>query len=138
MTINVIAGVITLGIGIAFIVQLPPSPQQVTSETQFQLAGSGGLSIRKKMRNPDSLVIESAIVMDDDKTVYYTFRSQNGFGGMGSGRAVVIYGLAIAPILNSNSDLERGEFVKLWNKHCAESGTDVTEKVEYFLQHDTL
>ena len=51
---------------------------------------------------------------------------------------VVIYGLAIAPILNSNSDLERGEFVKLWNKHCAESGTDVTEKVEYFLQHDTL
>jgi hypothetical protein len=61
----------------------------------------------------------------NDGAVCYEFRSQNGFGGMNSGQAV----LSLSGQFKTN---EMSGFAVLWNRECAgKTGMDETWKVGY-------
>jgi len=77
-------------------------------------------------------VIESALVTNGG-TVCFQFRSQNGFGGMNTGHAV-LSGVVFNPELNTSAVLKKAElkvsetdgaaFRRAWNKHCANQPCD--------------
>jgi hypothetical protein len=55
-------------------------------------AHRGLATLKSMMRNSDSFVLESALIMSDGQTVCYTYRSENGFGGMNRENAVLSAG----------------------------------------------
>lgn len=71
------------------------------------------LLVKRSLRNPDSLKVESVLVTDA-LAVCATYRAQNGFGGMNREQAVM--NSAQTKVL-SNS--EKG-FAALWNHECAD------------------
>jgi hypothetical protein len=100
-------------------------------EARFQLATGGALTLRERMRNPDSFRVSSAIVMSDE-TVCYRYRSQNGFGGMNNSSAMLFAGIVLSDPGPS--------FHKLWQKECAgQRGTELGDDVSAGLrQYDKL
>jgi hypothetical protein len=83
--------------------------------------------LKKAMRNPDSFKVSSALVMETD-TACYEYRSQNGFGGMDVGRAVLTK--------NAFKTNENSGFTTLWNKECAHKiGEELASEVNYALEH---
>jgi hypothetical protein len=69
------------------------------------------------MRNPDSFKLSDGIVMADG-AVCYSYRAQNGFGGLNVGNAV------LAPKGKFKSSDSPG-YATVWNKECGgETGTD--------------
>ena len=64
----------------------------------------GAATLQKAMRNPESFNLSSAILLKTG-TVCYTYRAQNGFGGMNIENAV-----PKGRILTNDED---------WNKTCA-------------------
>ena len=80
--------------------------------------------LRASMRNPDSFKLTKALLMNSG-TVCYEFRSQNGFGGMNSGHAVLL------PTGKFLTDEISGG-TALWNKECAGiTGADKTWDIGY-------
>jgi hypothetical protein len=78
---------------------------------------AAGQALKKSMRNPDSLIIESARTSDDGKLLCVEYRAQNGFGGMN--RDYIAY---------SNGTPKQG--AAFWNKHCLKAMRDVTSTVQ--------
>lgn len=101
-------------------------------EAHFQLALGGALTLRGRMRNPDTFKISSAIVMPDN-TVCYEYRSQNGFGGMGNGRAMLYAGILLSPALEEHHS-------KLWEMKCVgQSGYELVDDMNSGLsEYDKL
>lgn len=77
------------------------SKVRTREDAQLQLITAAALTLKQNMRNPDSFVLESALLMSGKGSVCYTYRAQNGFGGMDRGRAVLIGGFC--PWLCGNS-----------------------------------
>lgn len=93
-------------------------------DAKFQFGVEGAKQLRDSMRNPDSFKMTKALIMEDG-AVCYSYRSQNGFGGMNDGQAV------LAPRGKFKSDESAG-FVTLWNKECAnKTATDKTWEIGY-------
>ena len=83
--------------------------------------------LRKSMRNPDSFKLSEVLIMGDG-SVCYTYRAQNGFGGMNVDQAV------LGPSSFKTSD--QAGFVTAWNKYCGgHTGEDATDYVNYLLEH---
>ncbi len=105
-----------------------PSP---ADDAQFAHAAAGAKMLHDAARNPDSFKLVQVLTMSDG-TACYTYRAQNGFGGMNVGYA----------LLSSANDLKTDDmrgFHALWDKVCAhKSGTDRTQTVAYAIAHTGL
>jgi len=100
-----------------------PTPEE---EQHFRIMTAVALALREEMRNPDSFVLESALVIGDNEAVCYQYRGQNGFGGMSRGRAVLV-GLDVV----KTSERDGVEFTRTWNKRCANKpGREEVELIE--------
>jgi hypothetical protein len=98
--------------------------QNDKDEATFQRAVAGAKQLRTSMRNPDSFKLGETLIMDDG-AVCYDYSSQNGFGGMNAGQAV------LSPTGKFKSDESTG-FRTLWNKESAnKTGTDKTWQIGY-------
>jgi RNA polymerase subunit RPABC4/transcription elongation factor Spt4 len=111
--------------------QTSKTPEQIALEEKrdaaVQRATVGATTLKKAMRNPDSFKLESALVINGTDAVCYTYRAQNGFGGMNAGQAV----LSADGTRFLNADMEG--FTKLWNKECGgKSGQDVATAIRWF------
>lgn len=107
----------------------PAAAQPVADKVDeaASLAAAGAVRLKKSMRNPESFKLESALVIDGSNAVCYEYRSQNGFGGVNAGRAV------IDPKTDQFVTSEMDRFVALWNKACAgKSGRDVSAAIKMF------
>jgi hypothetical protein len=108
--------------------ELSPAQQasKLKEEAMFQRSVAGARQLRSSMRNPDSFKLSQALVMSNG-AVCYTYRAQNGFGGMNVGYAV----------LASNDRFKSSDspgHETLWNKECGnKSGTDDAETVNVAL-----
>ena len=102
--------------------QQPKTQAQIKENEDFQWATAGALTLRDAMRNPDSFKLESVHIMPKEKVVCYQYRSQNGFGGMTRGNAV------ITKDKMSTSENNPG-FARIWNKECLKGGEDKTRLV---------
>ncbi|HTW64351.1 MAG TPA: zinc ribbon domain-containing protein [Bryobacteraceae bacterium] len=78
----------------------------------LRIAAGGAKDLRNSMRNPDAFRLSEVLIMKDD-AVCYTYRAQNGFGGMNVGRAVM------APDGRFEASENGSKFYALWNKECA-------------------
>lgn len=111
----------------------PKTPEQLAKEEQerqkkekqeadFQRAVLAARQLKSAMRNPDSFKLSEALIMENG-SVCFTYRAQNGFGGMNLGNAVV----------TARGDFRSDEssgFTRLWNKECANKvGYDKTRVV---------
>jgi len=96
---------------------------------KFQLAVAGALMLRDRMRNPESFVVESALVIDGSETLCYQYRAQNGFGGMGREIAV------IAVKSNKVAYGSNNQVRTLWNKECANKPNESIETVNSALRY---
>jgi hypothetical protein len=82
-------------------------------------AAVGAASLKAAARNPDSLVLDKVLGMDDG-TICYEYRAQNGFGGMNR---------EVAALLPNAKSLTTSSVV--WNKHCAhKNGQDLKYNAE--------
>lgn len=88
-------------------------------ERQFQKVAGMAMTIKKAMRDPDSLTWESIRANDDASIVCFEYRAKNGFGGMNKEMAIVANGKA-------------DQKASSWNKHCTQPLTDMM-KVKYAL-----
>lgn len=108
----------------------PPekSAEEIAIETGTTTAAVAAKALHDAMRNPDSFVLEKALVMDSG-AVCIEYRAQNGFGGMNRASAVVPPGTT--KLLNSDGP----GFDKSWNKNCAgKTGHDVTQQAEMYMK----
>jgi hypothetical protein len=94
----------------------PRSPEEQAKEQRdtrnIRLAADGAKVLRRAMRNPDAFRLSEVLIMKDD-AVCYTYRAQNGFGGMNEGRAVM------APDGRFEASENSSKFRALWNRECA-------------------
>jgi hypothetical protein len=94
-------------------------------------AAKGAVMLRSAMRNSDSFQLASALFMSTG-TVCYTYRAQNGFGGLDVGHAV----------LTSTGLIKTGEsdgFPTLWNQKCAKKmGQETVNAVKVILEPSLL
>lgn len=88
-------------------------------DQEFTVVVLGAMELRKAMRNPASFQIALAKRMP--KAVCYEYRSQNGFGGMNVGHAV----------MTNEALLTSGDaMLQAWDRDCAkQSGRDYTKLV---------
>lgn len=101
--------------------EAPPKPEPVIDQAASR-AASHAVELRKRMRNPSSFKLESAVILDDAKTVCYEYRATNGFGAVDAGRAVLEPGGAL---LTSDS---------AWDRNCGgKSGRDVANAIRMFI-----
>jgi hypothetical protein len=108
--------------------QVSPAQQvaKAKNEAIFQRVVAGAKQLRSSMRNPDSFKLSDSIVMADG-AVCYTYRAQNGFGGLNVGNAV------LAPNGKFKSSDSPG-YATLWNKECGnKTGTDDADLVNVVL-----
>lgn len=104
----------------------PPAPP----DPEYDAALLSVWAAKKAQRNPDSFVLEEALVME--KAVCLTWRGQNGFGGMNRGKSVIARDHSYA--LN---DHESG-FVKAWNRDCAKKpGRNLTSEMQGQLRYNS-
>ncbi|WP_154234550.1 hypothetical protein [Burkholderia pseudomallei] len=131
------SGVIVFILGYAFfagreINNTPPKSDESATATPSNIAKSGDdakyeraligyRSLRNAMRDPDSFVLESALLIGGTGSVCYDYRSRNGFGGMNRGSAVLPSGA------NGIVTDEMKGFISAWNKYCANrDGTEIS------------
>lgn len=72
----------------------------------------GANTLRKSMRNPDSFSLEETFASTGPGAICYTYRAQNGFGGMNREQAV----LRKSGKFVSSKD---SGFTNAWNADCA-------------------
>ena len=89
---------------------VPKTPEEIAaeaaSEARFQKTVLVAASIKKSMREPESVKWESILTNDDASLVCLEYRARNGFGGMS--KEAVSYA--------------KGKFsqsLDVWNKNCA-------------------
>ena len=100
------------------------NPNKERDNERNVTAALGVASIRAAARNPDSVTFESVLITKDASTCY-TYRAQNGFGGMNREHAVL---LPKAKYLRTSA--------AVWNAHCAhKQGADVTFLVATLERH---
>lgn len=90
------------------------------SEAAFRKTALFAASIKKTMRDPDSLVWESIRANDDASVICVEYRARNGFGGMN--REFAVY---------ANSKVSQKPTA--WNKHCIKPMNDM-KHVRYALK----
>lgn len=100
-----------------------PTPAQTPAEAKYERlslrAAIGAASLYRAMRNPNSFQLDEVWYVDDE-SICYTYRAQNGFGGMNSENAV---------LLPSSKNLIRD--TTTWNRRCAgKPAYDVTENAK--------
>jgi hypothetical protein len=101
-----------------------PPVQGRSQDATDESALIGAIELRRSMRNPDSFKLVGVLVMDGG-AVCYTYRAQNGFGGMNLGSAV----LSSAGSFKTN---EMPGFSVLWNRECAnKTGQDETWMIKH-------
>ena len=105
----------------------PSEKSSPEEEAEFQRLSAGALFLQQSMRDPESLVFESAMVIKETDAACYEYRARNGFGGMTSGRAV-----QVGKTFLTN---EMAGFTKIWNKNCANrSGREKGHLMKYVLR----
>lgn len=79
--------------------------------------------LKAAMRNPDSFKLNKVLLMANGDTCF-DYRSQNGYSGMSSGRAILI---------NDDIIIDNAKgFTAKWNKHCAgKSGEDIADGLSF-------
>lgn len=100
------------------ITQPPADPQK---ELRFQKTVIAAATLKKAMRDPDSLVWESIYTNDDASVICLEYRAKNGFGGMNREFAAIA----------------KGKFSKeasVWNKQCANKTMNDMMYVRYALK----
>lgn len=87
----------------------PKTPEQKAKEEadtkRFVVAAAVAETLKKAVRDPDSLKFDSVRISDDAKVACVEYRARNGFGGMN--REIVIFVDGV-----SRSD------AATWNKRC--------------------
>jgi hypothetical protein len=106
----------------------PKSPEEQAREQGIARASVAAKALRQAARNPDSFVLEKALVMPNGAACL-EYRAQNGFGGMSREQAVV----------PADSDkllaTGAGGFDSAWNSQCAgKTGADVTYQVRQYMK----
>jgi hypothetical protein len=105
----------------------PARPQQEDSpelKNMKLLAMAGAISLRSAMRNPDSFRLANALGVSQH-TVCVTYRSQNGYGGLNVGHAVV------------RQEGVSADDGARWNRYCGHQvGVNLTDLVQAALDHD--
>ena len=99
---------------------------ETKEDVQLWTMTATAMQIRKGMRNPESFVLESVLLIQGTDAVCFEYRAQNGFGGMNRGRAVVS-GARFVPGFDGQAVLAQAQlktsdesgFIRLWNKECA-------------------
>lgn len=84
---------------------------------------AGARTLREAMRNPNSFAVAKVFAIEDG-AICYTYRAQNGFGGMNQGQAILF------PDNTMKSSTESG-FARAWNKACTASGWDLTSVAKW-------
>jgi hypothetical protein len=98
--------------------------QSVDHAATRALAGASAL--KSLMRDPSSFRVETAIVMDDGAACY-SYRANNGFGGVNVGSAV------LPPKVDTILTDEMPGFEDLWNRHCAKkTGRDASAAIRMY------
>jgi hypothetical protein len=75
-------------------------------------AADGAQKLLKRLRDPESLKIESLLITDKDGMACIEYRAKKGFGGMNRERAVFI-------LLALMTEADKDEFTTAWNQWCA-------------------
>jgi hypothetical protein len=130
-----------VGRAIQFFMPAPTSRSDITPEDKaliegekaernrkFQLALASALAVKDRLRNPDSLVIESAFVMFSTDAVCLTYRAENAFGGMNREVAVFVVDKKIAAVGDDSKT------IAVWNRECADPNKGV-ESMEHLTEH---
>lgn len=108
----------------------PPRPPDTTEqiaekkqeESRFQMAVLYAATLKRSLRDPESVRWSSISTNDDASVVCLDYRARNGFNGMAHEVAVVAAGKT------SNK-------AAAWNKHCAQKPLhNLTSLVEYALK----
>lgn len=111
----------------------PPEPKsaiELEEEQELKTAIAGAMTIKKNLKDPDSMKIARVFITEPHGAVCYEYRARNSFGGMGVAKA------AIAADRTAMLTSEQGGFVKLWNQECANKYyRDVTNTVVSALKH---
>jgi hypothetical protein len=106
----------------------PRSAEDLAADRAVSRAAVAAKSIRSGARNPDSFVLESALVMPSGAACL-EYRAQNGFGGMNREQAVIPAGKDDLRVTGSSG------FLSSWSAHCAgKTGRDVTVLVRQYMQ----
>jgi hypothetical protein len=88
----------------------PPSPAEIAYQQQqeqlFQKTAIMAATIKRSLREPESVQWETIMVNDDGSVMCFLYRARNGFGGMT--RESVSFA-------NDKASKEAAH----WNKHCA-------------------
>jgi len=95
----------------------PPEPKsaiELEEEQELKTAIAGAMTIKKALKDPESMSIARVFITEPHGAVCYEYRARNSFGGMGFARA------AIAADRKAMLTSENKGFVKLWNQECAD------------------
>lgn len=88
----------------------PPSPEEIAlkqrEEATFQKVAIMAASIKKNLREPESVKWEIILSDDDANVMCFGYRARNGFGGMTNEHITVAKGKA-------------SRDASAWNKYCA-------------------
>src|SRR5579863_10148831 len=104
--------------------QLTPAQRAAEDEKKasYDTAGdravAGARRLRSAMRNPDSFAI-AKVFAEANGEVCYTYRAQNGFGGMNGGQAILF------PDDTIKTSIDKG-FAHAWSGACLKPGWDMT------------
>jgi hypothetical protein len=110
----------------------PPSPEQAAADKAYserlEVAIAGAKRLKQAMRDPESLTLETAMLIGKGDAVCYEYRSRNGFNGMNKGQAVLL------PETGQFYASEQAGFHAAWNKACGgKSGRDVASVIRTYL-----
>ncbi len=102
------------------------SEEEIRRDRDLQRAVIAAKGLRAAMRNPDSFTVEQILAMESG-AICFTYRAQNGFGGMNREQAVL--SSDDSKFVSSPSD----GFSKAWNSACAgQTGDDITRLVDVY------
>ena len=91
---------------------------QQHEKNKLTTAAAGTQQLLRRLRDPESLKIESLLITDKDGMACIEYRARNGFGGMNQGRAVYI-------LLALITEADKNDFTTAWNQWCAnKAGTE--------------
>jgi hypothetical protein len=135
---RVVAVVVVVVAVMVLIIIVGNSPSTQPEDQHESEAKSRAFTLGEAMvdnaRNPTSVRFDFASEMVDG-SYCFSFRAQNGFGGMALAKIVVI--TAGNKVYQQNDTMTSPGFVRAWNAHCAgKTGiSDATATLNYYAQH---
>jgi len=99
---------------------------------RIEIAADAASKLKSIMRNPDTFILEAAVVTTDDRAACFGYRSQNGFGGMNRENAV--FDLKT----NEYVTTPHRQFESTWKKLCSGPNVDVLREIEASRAKSTL